>query len=641
MIRTKPFNFAMGVNKKFVYTGLLNAITATGGFAIEDQIKTMQIQVVQNIAKYDVTDSIQILYDLNTLNTKLGNYNNSTNLFEMDSIMICAAEFINGLTSYEQINSVGNLNNMYKNFVDYVNKLLNYEEGFSCIYLMDEQFEVEKEQIGIKDLFETLIKTSDNIYGTYNDLYGNITINGTNKLLKYMKRLNLFGNREGVEKEGFIEGDLIYVPYGLTISVRVDLDAENLELNQQGIDYVKKLNDETDYDTGTSSQQTIVTSENVIRVIKTPLLIKLADLSNIHKKQTVPSVELPSVAVEPPSVETSVETSVEPSIEPPSVAVEPSVKPSVVEPLVVENLSTESNLYFEPKIETIYDFLNKYKNELQNEEKKSKLIQTTHNKQNKNKNKKEQPKQKYQQIKVEEVVEQIDKPQEPIIKPKTAAQIQRERVKKLQQKVEPEENHHISKDNQILKTAAQKQREILKQIKPEPEPEPISEIKLVIEPIPEIKLVIEPTPEPISEPIPESPSKIIKTAAQIQRERLKREKLKKTQQNIIVNKQNIVELPKPVIELPQPVVELPQPVVELPQPVVELPQPVVELPQPVVEPQIVKQHLQSTIEQTSFTKTQREKLRKQPQPKPNQSTFNSQYRINRLDITNLFAPVKR
>ena len=73
---------------------------------------------------------------------------------------------------------------------------------------MDHQFEVEKNKMEIQDLYETLIRQTENVYGTYNDLYGNITINGTNKLLKYMKRLNLFGNRDGVEKEGFIEGDL-------------------------------------------------------------------------------------------------------------------------------------------------------------------------------------------------------------------------------------------------------------------------------------------------------------------------------------------------------------------------------------------------------------------------------------------------
>ena len=171
MIRTKPFNFATGVNKKFVYSGLLHAITGVGGFSIEEKTKPMKIQVVQNIAKYDVTDSVQILYDVDIFNYKLGQYDVNSQLFEMDCIMVCAAEFISGLSSSDQINSVGKLENIYKDFVNYVNQLLNYEEGFSCIYLMDHQFEVEKNKMEIQDLYETLIRQTENVYGTYNDLY--------------------------------------------------------------------------------------------------------------------------------------------------------------------------------------------------------------------------------------------------------------------------------------------------------------------------------------------------------------------------------------------------------------------------------------------------------------------------------------
>jgi len=278
MIRKKIFNYTVGINKKHVYTGLQHAITATGGFSIEENAKSIAIQVIQNIAKYDVTDSVQILYDLDMFNAKLGQYDVSNGLFEMDSVMLCAAEFISGLLSEHQINSVGKLENMYKDFVEYVNAFLNYEEGFSSIYLMDQQFEVEKEKLDSTDLYERLIRQTENVYGIYNDLYGNIAINGVNKLLKNMQQLNLFGNRDNILETGFVEDDLIYIPYGLTINIRVDLDAENLQLNKLGIDYVNKLNEKTDYDTGNGSQKTFTTTEKIIRVIKIPLLIKLMNL---------------------------------------------------------------------------------------------------------------------------------------------------------------------------------------------------------------------------------------------------------------------------------------------------------------------------------------------------------------------------
>jgi hypothetical protein len=119
-----------------------------------------------------------------------------------------------------------------------------------------------------------------------------------------------------------------------------------------------------------------------------------------------------------PSIEPSIEPSVQPSVQP---SIEPSVQPSV-EPLV----EPETNLYIEPKIESIADFLNKYKNELQNE--KTKLIQTNkkQNQNSKNKNKKEEPKQKEEPIQIEVSNNdiQIDKPQEPIIKPKTKTDVE-------------------------------------------------------------------------------------------------------------------------------------------------------------------------------------------------------------------------
>jgi hypothetical protein len=321
MIRKKPFNFAIGVNKKFVYTGLQHAISATGGFSIEENIKPLAIQVIQNIAKYDVTDSVQILYDVNSFNNKLGQYDGQT--YEMDSIMICASEFIGGLQSSHQINSVGKLENLYKDFVEYVNSFLNYEEGFSSIYLMDQQFEVEKEKMDVTDLYETLIKQTENIYGTYNDLYGNITVNGTNKLLQNMKTLNLFGNRVSTTETGFIEGDLIYIPYGLTISLHVELDAENLQLNKQGIQYVEKMNLATDYDTCNGCQQTIATSEKITRIVKIPLLIKLAEIN-------APS------GVEP-VVTTSTSVSTTPTIPTPrpTVQTEPTPTSTLIEPTTV------------------------------------------------------------------------------------------------------------------------------------------------------------------------------------------------------------------------------------------------------------------------------------------------------------------
>ena len=71
MISKKSFNYSIGVNKKHIYTGLQQAITAIGGFSIEENVRPIIIHVVENIAKYDMTDSVQILQDVNMFNSKL------------------------------------------------------------------------------------------------------------------------------------------------------------------------------------------------------------------------------------------------------------------------------------------------------------------------------------------------------------------------------------------------------------------------------------------------------------------------------------------------------------------------------------------------------------------------------------------
>jgi len=309
MIRKKSPNYAVGVNKKYIYNGLQTAITANGGFSIEENAKPMYLHVIENIAKYDVTDSVQLLFDVETFNSKLGDYDVLNETFEMNSIMIYASEFTYGLKSMEQINSVGRLENFYKDFVNHVNDFLNYEEGFSSIYLIDEEFEVEKEKMEIVDLYETLIRKSENAYGKYDDLYGNITVNGTNNILKYMKNLNIFGNRNGVVNPGFIEGDLIYVPYGLTITISVDLNAENLQLNKKGVEYLKKMNEKNDYDNGNGSQETHTNTEKITRIVKIPLLMKLVNIPKPEIMIVEPAnVVVHDVGTETENIKTSYET---------------------------------------------------------------------------------------------------------------------------------------------------------------------------------------------------------------------------------------------------------------------------------------------------------------------------------------------
>jgi len=296
MIRTIPFNFTSSINKKHIYTGVHPAITGIGGFSVEEEFQSIRLNPIQNIGKYNLSDSIQLLFDVNAFNRKLGlvkNHNNiirstyssCTGNFPVDSISITSADFIHNLQTVEQINSIGKLEYIYKEFIEYVNDFLNYEEGFTSIYILDEQFDISGGKYKIDDFYNLIKSTETNAYGTYHNLFGNITINGINKLLKSATELNIFGNR-GIDehcqtpyiysiKDGFLDGDLIFIPKGFTISLSLDLDSETLKLNDLGKKHVKELNQSTNIDNGNMSQETITTMNNITRIIKVPLFIKL------------------------------------------------------------------------------------------------------------------------------------------------------------------------------------------------------------------------------------------------------------------------------------------------------------------------------------------------------------------------------
>jgi hypothetical protein len=299
MIRTIPTNFSKSNNPKHIYTGLQPAITGIGGFSIEEDLQVIRLNPVQNIGKYNTTDAIQLLYDTSKINNKIGlvkqgncivhtTYNECTHSFPIDSISVTANDFINNLRIKQQINSIGSLECVYRDFIDYVNQILNYEEGFSSIYLLDQQFDINGGVFEIDDFFSLIKSQETNCYGKYNNLFGSVSINGINKLLKSSTDLNIFGNR-GIDdppsqptyqygaKDGFLEGDLIYIPKGFTMTLSVDLDSETLKFNELGKQFIHRLNHETNYDNGNMSQETITTIHNITRTIKVPLLIKLID----------------------------------------------------------------------------------------------------------------------------------------------------------------------------------------------------------------------------------------------------------------------------------------------------------------------------------------------------------------------------
>ena len=99
-----------------------------------------------SFALYDITNAVQILLDVKTLNERLGlikdsmnqriistTYNSSTEKFSIDSISITAEQFQNGITNSSQILSVGSYSTIHNDFETYIKQYFSYNGNHSLL----------------------------------------------------------------------------------------------------------------------------------------------------------------------------------------------------------------------------------------------------------------------------------------------------------------------------------------------------------------------------------------------------------------------------------------------------------------------------------------------------------------------------
>ena len=311
--------------------GTMNAFSATGGFDMEAGFKTIVPLEQAQINSFDVTDSLQIVLDRTMFNTKLGTYDVSAQVFANDSITIDVTDLQLALSSAAQIVSTGAYTDMYKNFKDYVLTYFGVPSGFASLFTEATLFDLSmNDQLTIFGLLKATGGTAtgdsaeaDDITTNYiRDLSGSITISNITQLLRFAVDTDLFGNRTppaadsgtgGDETavdanntsnygvgDGFIEGDLIFVPAGTQITLDLDISPElyispfnnpntstsstfigangtalNALTTSQNAIFSSIESD------GVFSSTSTVTRNSVRRVLKAPLLIRLVNTANL------------------------------------------------------------------------------------------------------------------------------------------------------------------------------------------------------------------------------------------------------------------------------------------------------------------------------------------------------------------------
>ena len=280
------------------YVGLFYAYDGSGGFFLEKGVGTTTIYPYNRINQYDVTNSLQVKYDVRTFNQKLGlikdqlnfeiistSFNPDTGNFPDDVVTLTAAEFVDA-TGPANIISVGKYSTLYSDFQTLLNNYFGYPEGFTNLFTVQTQIDINNGIFDASAMVNLMNYSELNSSGEYvNTITGTITINYVNALLRYACQNNPFTNRESQTLEdGFIENDLIYVPTGTTVTLVANIinnDTPNNTIvpTTPGLEHIIQTSPGPDFSNGYYSQVTTFTSSSITRVLTVPMLIALKNLS--------------------------------------------------------------------------------------------------------------------------------------------------------------------------------------------------------------------------------------------------------------------------------------------------------------------------------------------------------------------------
>ena len=274
------------------YEGFYYAFYGSGGFTMDQCFNTIKLQQQNPLLRYDVTKAVQVRFDVRTFNSKIGlikepnnvdiissDFNAVTDKFPNNSITISASEFLDGMSA-AQILSVGAYETMYSDYIQFVNTYFGYAGGFSSLFADASEFDINGGVFNADSFMNIITPYTTEGGENVKPLEGSITINDINNLLKFAIDGNVFKNRtpqvmdaidasasdtgydaSGFSYEhslyktnfgmadGFVHGDLIFIPAGTTVKLHVVIDSENYNpLNNLGPSNVTDLISSMDTD---------------------------------------------------------------------------------------------------------------------------------------------------------------------------------------------------------------------------------------------------------------------------------------------------------------------------------------------------------------------------------------------------------
>jgi hypothetical protein len=274
------------------YATEVYAFAATNGFVMERQFADIALRPAEAIDRFDVINSVQVTVAASVLNAKLGTFDTVDDCFkiddeEVDEITFTSDDFRTALASTEDVISVGSLSTLYSDFKTYVGTYFGFNGGFETLFAAATEFTIDEDDLFEADSLVALIAGTageDPATPYTKVMTGSITISNITKLLRFAVDSNCFGNRvpSGTDvddetnfgvNDGFLANDLIWVPAGITVTLKLAIDAESFNpINNRGPNYVVQ---DTTVEAGNFSSITSATTTLITRVVKVPMLIRL------------------------------------------------------------------------------------------------------------------------------------------------------------------------------------------------------------------------------------------------------------------------------------------------------------------------------------------------------------------------------
>lgn len=292
------------------FFGEFYAFLATGGFTIEQGFATVKLLQENPLSKYDMTNALQVKYDVALFNKKLGIVKDAANKnvidssfilasdrFPNDIITITADEFVQNMTT-RQVISVGTYYSLYSDYVNYVSTYFGYSGGYASLFSQASEFNINNGVFDASAFINIINGQSVDPSGNYiNNLSGSISIYNINNLLRFAIDGNVFGNRDPASGatasdtnnqanygmlDGFVAGDVILVPNGTTITLRLMVDPELYgPVNNIGPTNVSNLTQQSNfiqkYGANNYTESSSASYTNITRVLTAPLMIKLVN----------------------------------------------------------------------------------------------------------------------------------------------------------------------------------------------------------------------------------------------------------------------------------------------------------------------------------------------------------------------------